>query len=255
VSRAPSERKLAEVERRLGRSRPGAQLAVGGGIYMRLTRDGSRRFQYRVRNGNGGQPAGTFGSWEEAAAARERAESEAEPSADGQPSATQMRDWTIERYGREAWWPKVELECDALTQLDYRRGFEDLLPHISGVALARLDSSPLLIDQIRQKLAQAKTYQGKGETKARLRKAAADKPLKVLRLIGTDAAGRDVLSRNPAAGVKMFNRQGSAASDGKAPSHRPILQSEVKRPQTVALAAAGMRGDPLTILRRRTIPS
>jgi hypothetical protein len=63
-----------------------------------------------------------------------------------------------------------------------------------------------------------------------------------------------VLGRNPMAGVKMFNRRRNAAGHVAAPSHRPILPSEVKHPRTVARAAAGMLGDPLTIRRRRVIP-
>jgi hypothetical protein len=87
-------------------------------------------------------------------------------------------------------------------------------------------------------------------------KAAADKPLKILSIIGGHAVERHVLARNPMAGVKRFNRRHSAngGGDADALSHRPILQSEVKHPRTLAQVGYGMRGDPLTILRRRVIP-
>ena len=49
MSGAPSERELQRVERELKKLEPGAQKAVGGGIYMRLDRSGRRRFQFRLR--------------------------------------------------------------------------------------------------------------------------------------------------------------------------------------------------------------
>lgn len=52
------------------------------------------------------------------------------------------------------------------------------------------------------------------------------------------------------AGVKRFNRRRSATGDGDAPSHRPILPSEVKHPRTVVLLGAGMRGNPLVLAQR-----
>ena len=61
----PSERKLAEVERALRKLSPGSQRAVGGGVYLRLDRDGRRRFQIRVRTADG-QTGCTFDSWQEA---------------------------------------------------------------------------------------------------------------------------------------------------------------------------------------------
>ena len=78
--------------------------------------------------------------------------------------------------------------------------------------------------------------------------------MKILSAIGGHAAERLILPRNPMAGVKRFNRRRSANGDGAAPSHRPILQSEIKHPRTLAQVGIGMRGDPLTILRRRSIP-
>jgi integrase len=56
------------------------------------------------------------------------------------------------------------------------------------------------------------------------------------------------------AGVRRFNRRRSAAGSKDAPSHRPILPSEVKLPHTAALAGSGMRGDPLSLLRDRLVP-
>ena len=66
MNREPSEPELQRVERALRKLNPGAQLALGDGIYMRLDRSGRRRFQYRLRKGRGGQPGGTYDFWQEA---------------------------------------------------------------------------------------------------------------------------------------------------------------------------------------------
>lgn len=67
------EETLADVERELRRHPPGAQRALGAGIYLRLDRSGRRRFVHRVRVPGRGHIALTFDSWEAAAAADRRA--------------------------------------------------------------------------------------------------------------------------------------------------------------------------------------
>lgn len=256
--KAPSERELQRVERELRKAARGAQKAVGGGIYMRLDSKGARRFQFRVRGGNGsGHAGGTYDSWQDAVDARTRREADERAAADGTigPSALAIRDWEIKRYVRDAWWPDhVELHLDVLTQLDYERGWNDLKPHVKGITLAQLESSPLVIDQIKRRLVKAKTFPAGHKRAGQLAPAAADKPLKVLSAICAHAVRRQILVRNPLAGVRYFNRRRTSKEDKEAPSHRPILQSEVKLPETAARAGTGMRGDPLTILRRRLIP-
>jgi hypothetical protein len=259
----PSERKLKDAERDLKTLRRGAQRAVGGGIYMRLDGSGRRRFQFRIRTGDG-HPSGTYDSWQEgydARSERESASSAETAEADvAGPSAAQLREWTIARYASEAWWPTVVLDCDATTQVDYRRGLDDLLPHVRKVTLGQLESAPLLIDEIREKVARAKKERKtdrRGRPNKRvgeLPRAAADKPIKILSAICTHAAKREVLRRNPVHGVKRFNRRRSSSDGRDAPSHRRILPSEVKRPHTVARAGAGMRGNALLLEQRRLIP-
>ena len=161
MSEAPSERKLLAVERVLRKLKPGAQKAVGGGVYMRLDRAGRRRFQFRSRAGGAGQAGGTYDSWQEADDARRALEAPRRPRGAGvewRADRRQIRTWEIDRYASEAWWPTVLLECDVLTQVDYKRGLKDLLPHVRGVTLADLESSPLLIDKLKQDLAAAKTF-------------------------------------------------------------------------------------------------
>lgn len=143
---------------------------------------------------------------------------------------------------------------DALTQVDYDRGWQDLKPHVEGITLHDLQSSPLLIDEIKGKIATAKTFPPGDERAGELAKAAADKPLKILSAICAHAVERQILVRNPMVGVRRFNRRRTSKEDKNAPSHRPILQIEVQLPHTAALAGSGMRGDPLTIARRRLIP-
>lgn len=127
---------------------------------MRIDSAGRRRFQFRSRAG-AEQHGGTYDSWLDAHDARGLVTATprlGEEAAAGEPTAAELRAWTIERYGFEAWWKTVVRDCDQLTQVDYARGFNDLLPHVRGVTLAQLESSPLLIDQIKEGIASAKTY-------------------------------------------------------------------------------------------------
>lgn len=56
----PSETKLRDVERELRKRAPGAQRAVGGGVYMRLGGEGRRRFTHRALKGRAGGTADTW---------------------------------------------------------------------------------------------------------------------------------------------------------------------------------------------------
>ena len=255
----PSENRLKKVERELRRKPRGAQQAVGDGIYMRLDQSGRRRFQFR-RDRDGGAPGGTYDSWQEAVDERARlqAAAAAAPISEGEvtgASAADIRNWPIADYVARAWWSDhVLLHLDDLTQIDYARGWQDLEPHVRGITLGQLESEPLLIDKIKREIAKAKTFPPGHKRAGELAKAAADKPLKILSNICAHAAERQILVRNPMAGVRRFNRRRSSNGDKNAPSHRPILQIEVQLPHTAALAGSGMRGDPLTLARRRLIP-
>jgi heavy metal translocating P-type ATPase len=257
--KAPSENQLKKVERELRRKPLGAQRAVGDGVYMRLDNSGRRRF-LTLRDRKSGVPGGTYDSWQEAIDERARLEeaAAAAPLADGEvagASAREIRNWPIAEYVARAWWPDhVLLHLDDLTQIDYERGWQDLEPHVRGVTLGQLESEPLLIDQIKREIAKAKTFPPGHKRAGQLAKAAADKPLKILSNICAHAAERQILVRNPMAGVRRFNTRRSSKEDKNAPSHRPILQIEVKLPHTAALAGSGMLGNPLTIRLRRLIP-
>jgi hypothetical protein len=250
----PNEDKLRKAGQKLRGRRPGTQVAVGGGIYMRLDSSSRRRFQFRVRVGDN-HIGGTYDSWEEAHDARSQLEAQDEPARNGNagPGTAEMRSWTVERYTRKAWWETVLLDCDDLTQADYERGLNDLLPHLRGVTMADLESSPLLIDRLKKELKKEKTYVEKHRGLV-FHKAAADKPLKVLSALATHAVKRNVLKYNPMAGVSYFNVRRSSSGNASAASHRPILPSEVKRPITVIQTTVGMRGSPARLAERRTVP-
>jgi integrase len=245
MSAQPSERSLLAAERELRRKPAGAQKAVSEGIYLRLDRAGQRRFHVRGR--------GTFTTWEEAEAARTTVEEEAEETTGAGASRSQIRKWTVADYAQVAWWPTV-LELAPMTQVDYRRGLKDLLEHLGQVTLEQIETTPLLIDELKRKIAAAKTYPRKPGAEAIFHQAAADKPLKTLRAILSHAVDREILSRNPMAGVRFFNRRRTAAGSRDAPSHRPILQSEVKHPRTVIRTTVGMRGNPAELAERRIVP-
>ncbi len=253
----PSEHQILQAERALRKQRPGAQKAVGGGIYMRLDRSGRRRFQYRLRSdhSSSAQPGGTHDSWQDAYDARVRAENAAAEAALGlTPSNEAMRDWEIDVYAEKVWWPDCILHLDITTRLDYRNALKNLLHHIKGITLAQLEAQPLLIARLKKALAAEKTYIPKrGETEV-VHKAAIDRALKVLSIICEHAVESGVLVRNPMHGVRRFNRRRGASASKAAPSHRSILESEVKPQHTAALVGSGMRGDPILILQRRLIP-
>lgn len=253
----PSERELLRVERELKKLPPGTQRAVGGGVQMRLDGSGRRRFQYRVQSSGGGarQPGRTSDSWQDAYDARERrASADAELAFGAAASREAMRDLEVEIYAERFWWLDCTLHLDVLTRLDYRNGLKTLLPHIKGVTLGQLETNPLLIIPIKQAIAAEKTYAPREGEEPVLHKAAADKPLKVLSIICDHAVDADVLVRNPMHGVRRFKRRRGAAASSAAPSHRPILESEVMSKHTAALVGSGMRGHPILILQRRLVP-
>jgi integrase len=255
--KAPSERQLAQVASELRKLAPAAQRAVGGGVQMRLDKEGNRRFQFRVRvsNSSSGQPGGTFGTWQEAYDERVRREAaDAQALLGLDANAAAMRDWEILLYAEKVWWPDCTLHLDVATRIDYRNnGLKSLMPHIQGITLAQLESEPLRIDRIKQAVAADKTYAQREGGKPILHKAAADRALKVLSIICEHATERNVLVRNPMRGVRRLNRRRGAASNATA-SHRPVLRSEIKPQHSAALAGSGMLGDPVLILQRRLIP-
>jgi len=257
-SAAPSERQLAQAERALRKRPLGASKAVGGGIHMRLDREGRRRFQFRLRSsGHGcrsGQPGGTYDSWQAACEARLAFELvEAEAALGITASAAAMRNFEIDLYAEKVWWPDCTIHLAVETRLSYRGYLKNLLPHIKGITLAQLENDRQLVTQITHALVADKTYiPGDGE-KPDVYKSAVDHALQVLSVIYEHAVEAEVIALNPLAGRRRLNRRRGTASKS-APSHRPILKSEVKLPHTAALVGSGMRGDPVLILQRRLIP-
>jgi hypothetical protein len=104
----PSETQLKRVERELRRQPPGAQRALGEGVYMRIDKAGGRRF-LTLRDRKTGAPGGTYDSWQQAVDGRARLETAATvgPSAEDAARATaaEIRNWPIADYVEYSWWP------------------------------------------------------------------------------------------------------------------------------------------------------
>lgn len=149
----PSKRALDAIERELRKLPRGTQRAAGGGIYMRLDSGGRRRFQFRLRDGQG-HGGGTFDSWEEAQAELAIAVAEIEAARDGCGdiglSTFKYRRMKLSDYAKE-WWQSVVIDLDVLTQQDYKRALtRDVLPLIGDVLLGQFDSAPMLVDTFQE---------------------------------------------------------------------------------------------------------
>ncbi len=240
----PSQRHLNKVERALKGSKPGRQLVVSEGVYMRLDKSGRRRFLARARS-CGRQTARTYDSWAEAEAAREELAAVDPGTADDTVTSTQMLYWSVERYALEAWWElHVLADLDISTQSDYERGLRDLLPLVRGVKMIDLVASPLLVDQIRAKAKKAKTYKKAGQRKAQFYAAAADKVVDTLRKICSHAVKKRVLPFNPVAGALRLTHNGAPPRTASGPDTGACWKARSfvrARSRSSAAACAGNR--------------
>ena len=92
MSKPPSERELQRVEAQLRKLKPGAQKAVGDGVYMRLDCSGRRRFQFRLRQRTGNHSGHTYDTWIEASQARDMCvEAASAPAGSAGASAAEIR--------------------------------------------------------------------------------------------------------------------------------------------------------------------
>lgn len=255
---APSERKLAQIERALRKCKPGTQRAVGGGIYMRLDVEGRRRFQFRLRDSIG-QPGATADSWEEASERRERALIELKArratGEDTGPLRFELRRMTLARYAEEEWWAAIDgpgSTYGVLTVRDYGRSLaRDVLPLIGNVTLEQLESSPTLVDRFKEKLVAHTTYPEGHPRDGDFPRATCDHAITVASSICEHALERGILTRNPFKGIRRFGQQRAPHRNGKASNYRRVKPSEIMHPRTVALAASGMRGTWKQIEERR----
>lgn len=258
--KAPSEAKLKQVARDLKKLPRGAQRAVGGGIYMRLTSTGERRFQFRTRaeNGISGQPAGTYATWEDAHDELEKREKRAGKLIDG--TTEQQRRLTIAQYYDQEFLPYVEDNLDSLTEQDYTFKFErDGRAFWSRYTFEDVESAPVLGDRYRTHLRDTHTYPERdGDGKPHpfageiFSPSACDGAIKVVSSLFTHAMRLGILRFNPLDKVPRFctNRRGttSPVSGG---SHKKVRPKQMLHPRIVVRAAAGVRGSGALIEERR----
>lgn len=250
--RKPSEPELRRVERELRRLPRGTQRAVGGEVYMRLARDGARRFQYRGRRGF---PGGTCASWEEAYRARQALLAQAEQLEGSvrEMSAAALRKLPLRRYAQEAWWPECLRTLEPTTLLDHRQHLPLFLELVGERTLEEFESKPLLIGELKRGIEAAKRFPPGHRRAGQLPLNACDHVLKVGGSIGKHALERGVVGRNPFVGISRFARKRTRGDAPSGMSNRRVRPPDVKHPRTLASVGVGMRGDPLTLWQRRLI--
>ena len=258
--KAPSKTKLKEVERELKKLPRGAQRAVGGGIYMRLTSNNERRFQFRTRaeNGVAGQPAGTFATWKDAHDELEKREKRAGKLIDG--TTEQLRKLTIAQYYDQEFLPYVEDNLDSLTEQDYTFKFErDGREFWTRYTFEDVESAPVLGDRYRSFLRDTHTYPERDQdgnphpmAGQLFSPAACDGVMKVVSSLFTHAQKRGILRFNPIDHVPRFRKKRrKTTSPVSGGSHERVRPKQMLHPRVVVRAAAGVRGSGSLIEERR----
>jgi hypothetical protein len=256
----PSETKLKQVERELKKLKPGAQRAVGGGIYMRLTSSGERRFQFRTRalNGRAGQPAGTYATWQQAYDELGKREKRAGKLVDC--TVEELRKLKITEYWDQEFLPYVEDNLDSLTEQDYRFKFErDCRAFWSRFTFEDVESAPVLGDRFRNHLRDTHTYPARDENGDPhphagqvYSPAACDGALKTVSSVFTHARKRGILTFNPIDHVPRFRKKRRKTSNPvSGGSHERIRPKQMLHPRIVVLAGSGVRGPGSLVEERR----
>jgi integrase len=258
--KAPSERKLKDVERELKKLPRGTQRKVGGGIYMRLDKSGRRRFQFRTRAEvkSASQPAGTFDSWESAAKALAKLEERAGKLVD--ETVDELRQLTIAQYYDDHYLPHIEDNLDSLTQVDYTGKFErDCRSFWSKYTFEDIDSSPIVADRFRTHLKNTHTFPAldeKGKPHPRAGQlfspSACDGAIKVMSALFTHAGERGLLKFNPMKQVKRFRtRRRNNMSPASGGSQRQVRRKEMRHPRVTVRIGAAARGFGAQLEERR----
>jgi hypothetical protein len=252
----PSEKLLAQAERELRRLGPGAERAVGGGVYMRLDRsdERKRRFTYR---GVAGRPGGTADSWREAYDAREALKrAGAVPDIDPLLLSRQaQRLLPFKTYTLGVYLPDAVLGgLEISTRADYFPKLErDVFPLIGHHSLAELEEKPGLVIRFKEQLAERKRFPQGHRRGGELPEAACNAAIKVASSVCDHAWRKDVIGRNPFRGINRFNRRRTPGGEG-AGSYRRVEVGDLMEPAVMAAVGVGMRGDPVQLLQRRLKP-
>ena len=186
----------AELEAVASTLRPGQQRAVGGGIYLRVDGEGRMRFQYRLRAaGAHSRNAGrTYDSWEDAERARRAALARKEA---GTPEGkVRLRRLTLEAYASGYWWRgHVALNCELVTQLDYKQALKPIYEYFRGHRLEEISEET--VDDFADWLRKRKT-----DKDGNFARSAYLRSIDLLVRILNHAVENRVLTHNAAAGTR-----------------------------------------------------
>ncbi len=233
TAKAPAEAFLKGIQRDLRKLPDGSQRAVGGGVYMRLDRDGTRRFTYR---GAPGIPGGTCSTWTEAQRGRIRVTERAGLLARDVAALDryQLRELAIAEYAATVWWPAWSVTVELSTAEDYRRMLlRDLLPLLGTRTMSELDELPLLIDRLQQELSERKRFPAGHKRAGDVPLWACRNVLKVLSAICEDGRQRGVLTVEDGGGASDTWQIGYVNPNLPSPMTAPMMQvSSVTDPGT-----------------------
>jgi integrase len=233
VSRRVGEPTRAELEALAATLAPGEQRAVGGGIYLRIDGNGRMRFQFRLRSAgaHSRNAGGTYDSWEEAERARRAALARKEA---GTPEGKERRRrLLLSEYASQQWWRHhVALNCDAVTQLNYKPPLKLIYEYFRGFRLEEINEEA--VDEFAVWLKAKKTDK---KTK-RFYGSAYLRTLDILVRILNHAVENRVLEHNPAA---LTRKRAHKRRRGQ-PKVKPVPRRDVKHPRIVERVRLGVRG-------------
>jgi integrase len=242
VSRRIGEPSRADLEAVAATLAPGQQRAVGGGIYMRIDGQGRWRFQFRLRSA-GAQSrnaGGTYDTWQDAERARRGALARKEA---GSPEGKALlRRLLLSEYASRHWWEShIALNCNAVTQLDYRQALKPIHEYFRGFRLEEISEE--VVDDFAVWLMAKKTDKKKG-----FARSAYLRTLDMLVRILNHAVENRVLEQNPAA---LTRKRAHKRRRGEARVKR-VRRRDVKHPRVVERVRLGVRGAGLEPIMFRT---
>jgi hypothetical protein len=200
------------------------------------------RFQYRLRaaGAHSRNAGGTYDSWEQAERARRAAPARKEAGSD--EGKERLRRLTLAAYAGDHWWRgHVALNCDPVTQLDYRQALKPIFEYFKGFRLEEISEET--VEEFAAWLRGRKTdKEGKFARSAYLRS------LDLFVRILNHAAENRVLTHNAAA---LTRRRAHKRRRGE-PKVKPLRRRQVKHPRVVERIRLGVRGVGLEPICFRT---
>jgi integrase len=244
----PTKAEIAAIARTL---KPGAQKALGGGIYLRL--DGKRRVRYQLRirmSGRGSRHlGGTYASFVDADRARRRLLERKENGNRPAPPA-ELAAMPFERFAEEHWWKQHVLKyCDVLTQLDYGAVLErDVLPYWTGYTLGSITREHGRAFQ--EWLTETKKHT-RGARKGEPAISGVDSAMAIFNRIMYHAMNEGALEVNVCARIPALGRTGA----NRKPKVQEVDRREILAPTEVERIRLSFRGGDLWMQRCRALVS